>query len=202
MRIGVLGGSFDPVHHGHLIAARALREVLELDEVRLIPAGSQPFKRDGHAAPALDRAVMTELAVAREPGLVADRVEVEREGPSYTVDTLVALRARWPLAEFTLLIGADTALEFPAWREVERIRNLARVVVFTRTGPGRPPLECPIVDVPALDVSSTDIRARVRAGRSIRYLVPDAVADYIAAGQLYTARAAESAARDGENAGC
>lgn len=202
MRIGVLGGSFDPVHHGHLIVARALREILELDEVRLIPAGSQPFKREGHGAPALDRAVMTELAVAGEPGLVVDRVEVEREGPSYTVDTLVTLRARWAGAALTLLIGADAALEFPAWREVERIRALARVVVFTRAGSGPPGGELRMVEVPTLEISSTDIRARVRAGLSIRYLVPDAVADYIATGQLYTARAAEPAARDGENAGC
>jgi len=201
VRIGVLGGSFDPVHHGHLIAARALREILALDEVRLVPAGSQPFKRDGHGAPAFDRARMTELAVAGEAGLMADRLEVEREGPSYTVDTLTSLQARWPGAELTLLVGADAAREFPSWRDADRIRAMARVVVFTRAGSGSL-ADHPVVEVPALEISSTDIRARVRAGRSIRYLVPDAVADYILTEQLYAARAAEPAARDGENAGC
>jgi nicotinate-nucleotide adenylyltransferase len=202
VRIGVLGGSFDPVHHGHLIAARSLREELELDLVVLIPAGQQPFKRDGHGASATERATMAELAVAGEAGLAVDRIEVERAGPSYTVDTLAALQARRPDADWTLLVGADAAAEFPAWRSAERIRGLARVVAFTRAGSDQPGTDLPVVKIPAVEISSTDIRARVRAGRSIRYLVPDVVADYIAAGQLYTARATTGVARDGENAGC
>ena len=202
MRIGVLGGSFDPVHHGHLIAARSLREQLELNLVVLIPAGQQPFKRDGHGASATERATMAELAVAGETGLAVDRIEVERAGPSFTVDTLAALQARRPDAEWTLLVGADAAAEFPAWRSAARIPELARVVVFTRAGSGLPGLDLPVVEIPAVEISSTDIRARVRAGLSIRYLVPEVVADYIAAGQLYTARATTGVARDGENAGC
>lgn len=185
MRVGVLGGSFDPVHHGHLVAARTLREVLELDEVHLVPAGQQPFKRDGHGAPPGDRAAMTALAVAGEPGLVADRIEVERDGPSYTVDTLDAFRARWPEAELTLLVGADAARDLAAWREAERIGSLARVVIFTRGGVAVRDGGPPVVEIPAVEISSTDIRARVRAGKSIRYLVPESVAGYIAANGLY-----------------
>jgi nicotinate-nucleotide adenylyltransferase len=185
VRFGVLGGSFDPVHHGHLIAARALREKLELDRVLLIPAGQQPFKGKGHGADGADRAMMVELAVAGEPGLAMDRVEVGRPGPSYTVDTLAGLRARWPTVELTLLVGADAAIEFPAWRSAERVRELARVVVFSRAGAEPPSVGLPLIEIPVVEISSTDVRARVRAGLSVRYLVPEAVADYIAANRLY-----------------
>ena len=185
MKIGVLGGSFDPVHHGHLIAARTLREKLELDRVLLIPAGRQPFKRDGHGAEAADRAMMVELAIRGEAGFAMDRMEVERAGPSYTVDTLAALLAKCPGAELTLLIGADAAVEFPAWRGAERVRELARVVVFTRAGSDVPAVDLPVLEIPALEISSTDVRARVRAGQSIRYLVPDAVANYVTEHRLY-----------------
>ena len=185
MRIGVLGGSFDPIHHGHLIAARTLREELELDLVVLVPAGQQPFKRNGHGADAADRASMTELAVAGEEGLAVDRIEVERAGPSYTVDTLGAFRDRWPGAELTLLIGADAAAEFPAWRSAARIPELAKVVVFTRAGSEVPSVGLPLVESPAVEISSTEVRARVAAGQSIRYLVPELVADYILVNRLY-----------------
>jgi nicotinate-nucleotide adenylyltransferase len=185
VRIGVLGGSYDPVHHGHLIAARTLWERLDLDRVLLIPAGQQPFKTEGHGARGTDRAIMTELAVAGEEGLEVDRIEVEREGRSYTVDTLGAFRERWPAAELTLLIGADAAAEFPAWRSAERVRELAQVVVFSRGGAAVPDLGLPVVEIPAVEISSTDIRARVREGRSIRYLVPEAVAAYVREHRLY-----------------
>jgi len=185
MRIGVFGGSFDPVHHGHLLAARALREVLGLDEIRLIPAGTQPLKGGGHAAPAPDRAAMVELAVAGEPGLVADRREVERAGPSYTSDTLRELHRQYPDAALTLCLGSDAAREFPRWKDPEGIRALARVVVFHRAGEPAPASGMPTVEVPLAEISATQIRARVRAGQSIRYLVPDAVAGYIATHRLY-----------------
>ena len=185
MKIGVLGGSFDPVHHGHLIAARTLREKLELDRVLLIPAGQQPFKRDGHGAEAEDRVAMVELAIRGEAGLAMDRMEIERAGPSYTVDTLGALKANCPGAALTLLIGADAAVEFPAWRSADRVRELAKVVVFSRVGAASPSAELPLVELPAVEISSTDVRARIRAGRSIRYLVPEAVAEYIETRKLY-----------------
>jgi nicotinate-nucleotide adenylyltransferase len=158
----------------------------------LIPAGEQPFKSGRHVASPGDRAAMVELAVAGEPGLMMDRIEVERAGPSYTVDTVAALRSRWPDAELTLLLGADTASEFPAWREPERIRSLARVVVFSRDGATPTDGGWHTVQIPRVDLASRDIRARVRAGQSIRYMVPQPVAEYIAARGLYRERGANT----------
>jgi nicotinate-nucleotide adenylyltransferase len=180
VRIGVFGGSFDPIHHGHLIAATTLAEALQLDEVKLVVARSQPLKRAGHAAGAEDRAAMVELAVRGESRLCADRTELGREGPSYTVDTLRTLRAQCPAAELVLLLGADTAVTLDRWHEPEAIWQLCRVETFAREGIGEPGLQ-----VPRLDISSTAIRARVRAGRSIRYWAPDPVVDYITAHRLY-----------------
>ena len=181
VRVGVFGGSFDPIHHGHLLVASALGEALALDEVRMVVAGRQPLKRSGHGALPEQRAAMTALAVAGHPVLLVDRSELGREGPSYMVDTLREFRRSLPEAELVLLLGADTAAEFPRWREPDAIGALARVEVFSRggfLGDGTP--------VPRVDISSTEIRARVRAGKSIRYWVPDAVADYINAHRLYT----------------
>lgn len=179
MRIGVFGGSFDPVHHGHLLAATTLAESLALDEVRLVVAARQPLKRNGHAAAAEDRAAMVELAVRGNPRLTANRAETDRGGPSYTVDTLRAFQAERSDAELVLLLGADAAEELPRWHQAEAIRGLATVEVFSRAGEGG------AHPVPRVDISSTDIRARVREGRPIRYWVPDAVAEYIAAHRLY-----------------
>jgi nicotinate-nucleotide adenylyltransferase len=181
VRIGILGGSYDPIHHGHLIAADALRETLGLDEIRLVVAREQPLKSGQHAASPDDRASMVEIAVRGSPGLVADRSELARGGPSYTVDTVRAFHLRWPDAELVLLLGADAAEELPRWRELETIRSLARLVIFTRGSVA----EGDAVVVPRLDISSSRIRERVRAGRSIRFWVPDAVAAYIARGRLY-----------------
>jgi len=180
VRIGIFGGSFDPIHHGHLIAATSLAEALGLDQVRMVVARTQPLKRNGHGASAADRAEMVGLAVGDNPRLRADRSELDREGPSYTVDTLRSLRAGLPGAELVLLLGADAAAELPRWREAEAIPALARVEVFARGGAGEGSKA-----VPRVDISSTEIRERVRLGRSIRYWVPDAVAEYIAAHRLY-----------------
>ena len=185
--IGLLGGSFDPVHHGHLIAGRIAAEALGLDELRFVPAREQPFKQGRHGAPAADRAAMLDLAVAGAPGFAVERVELDRPGPSYTVDTLRALRARDPGAALTLLLGADAAAELDAWHRAEELPGLARIVVFGRPGAPMPttPLITGTVEVPAIEISATEIRARVRAGRPIRYWVPDAVAEYIAWHRLY-----------------
>lgn len=182
MRIGILGGSYDPIHHGHLIAADVLREQLALDEVRLVVAREQPLKGGRHVAPPDDRASMVEVAVRGSPGLVADRSELARGGPSYTVDTLRSFRSRWPDAELVLLLGSDAAQELPRWREVDTVRRLARVVVFSR-GPHQAGSDT--ATVPRIDISSSDIRDRVRDGQSIRFWVPDAVAAYIARSRLY-----------------
>lgn len=179
MRIGVFGGSFDPVHHGHLLVATTLAEALALDEVRLVVAGAQPLKAGRHGADAAHRVRMTEVATAGHPVLRPDRTEVDRGGPSYMVDTLREFGGRWPGAELVLLLGADAAAELPRWREPDAIRALARVEVFARAGEGGG------VAVPRWDVSSTELRARVAAGKSIRYWVPDGVAEYIARHRLY-----------------
>jgi nicotinate-nucleotide adenylyltransferase len=185
--IGLLGGSFDPVHHGHLIVAQVAAEALGLDELRFMPAREQPFKRGRHAAPAADRAAMLELAVAGVPGFAVERAELERPGPSYSVDTLEALRAREPETAFTLLLGADAALELEAWHRAAELPRLARIAVFARPGTPIPasPLIAATVEVPAVEISATEIRRRVRTGRPIRFWVPDAVADYVARHRLY-----------------
>lgn len=186
MRVGVLGGSYDPIHHGHLLAAVALRETLGLDEVLLVPAGSQPFKAGQHLATADDRAAMVGLAVAGVAGLRLDRREVDRSGPSYTVDTLRGLASERPEAHLVLLIGSDAAVEFPSWKEAEMIRTLAEVVVFARSGGSTGAVVGqPVVSVPLVELSATSVRERVAQGLSIRFMVPEQVEEYIATHRLY-----------------
>lgn len=185
--VGLFGGSFDPIHHGHLIVAGAVAEALGLDQLRFMPANEQPLKAGGHGASAAHRTAMLELAIAGAPGFGLERAEVERSGPSYTVDTLRLLRAREPEAEFVVLLGTDAAAELDRWREPAELVKLARVAVFAR--PGSRPVEGPriwrSVPVPAIEISATAVRERVRSGRPVRYWVPDAVADYIARHRLY-----------------
>ena len=185
--IGLFGGSFDPVHHGHLIAAQVAREVLELEEVRFIPTGLQPFKAEGPRAPAADRVAMLRLALADATGMTLETCEVERPGPSYTVDTLRTLEAREPGRSFILLLGTDAGRDFPRWREAEEIVRRAKVALLARPGHEAPagPWVSAVVPVPALEISATDLRQRAAAGRSIRYYVPDAVAAYVAERGLY-----------------
>lgn len=185
--VGLLGGSFDPIHHGHLIIARAVLESLGLESLRFVPAGEQPFKRGAHGATPEQRAAMVAAAIRKEPRFALERSEVDRAGPSYTVDTLRTLRAREPNVDFVLLVGADAAAELNAWREAAEIPRLARVVAFARAGaaPEAGPMIWRTVAVPAIDISATEVRARVRAGRPIRWLVPNAVDRYIAAERLY-----------------
>ena len=185
----LFGGSFDPVHVGHLVAAETVGEALEAT-VRFLPAREQPLKRAAqaaHGASPEQRAEMLELAVAGNPRLAVERIELTLPTPSYTVRTLRALAQREPGNRFTLLLGADAAAELGSWFEIDALPQLADVVVFARPGASLPrhPAISRTVQVPALDVSATKIRERVRRGRSIRYLVPDAVRDYIAAQGLY-----------------
>jgi len=185
--IGLFGGSFDPVHNGHLIVGQVAAEALGLATLRLVPAREQPFKRGRHQADPEQRAEMLALAIAGLPGFAVERAELERPGPSYTVDTLRAIRSREPGVELTLLLGADAAAELPAWHRAAEIPGLARVVVFAR--PGAPVPQSPLIErairVPAIDISATDIRRRVQEGRSIRGWVPDPVAEYIVRHRLY-----------------
>jgi nicotinate-nucleotide adenylyltransferase len=190
----LFGGSFDPVHVAHLIVAEAAVEALSEDgpaTVRFLPAREQPFKRgagpSAHRATPEQRAEMLELAAAGNPRLRVERIELSLPAPSYTVRTLRALAEREPGNRFTLLLGADVARELAAWWEVEALPGLADIVVFARAGTTVPPhpLISRVISVPAIDLSATQVRERVKAGRSIRYLVPEPVREYIARHGLY-----------------
>ena len=185
--IGLFGGSFDPVHHGHLIVGQVAREQLGLEFLRFVPAREQPFKRGLHRTSPEHRAAMLSLAIGSTPGFAVEAAELRRQAPSYTVDTLQELREREPGAEFILLLGADAAAELPDWYQAHRVPELARVVVFARPGTEVPASAwvSATIEVPAVDISATEIRNRIRQGRSVRYWVPDSVAEYISAHRLY-----------------
>ncbi len=195
----LLGGSFDPVHVAHLIVAEAAADALGV-AVYFLPAREQPFKRAAHQATPEQRAEMLELAVAGNSRLGVDRIELGLPTPSYTVRTLRALSERAPGGRgasgaggagggnrFTLLLGADAARDLADWWEVEALPALADVVVFARPGASvvRHPLITRVIAVPSIDVSATKVREHVKQGRSIRYLVPESVREYIEAQGLY-----------------
>ncbi|HLZ46025.1 MAG TPA: nicotinate-nucleotide adenylyltransferase [Gemmatimonadales bacterium] len=182
----LFGGSFDPVHVGHLIVAEAAADALGAT-IRFLPAREQPFKRAAHQASPAQRGEMLELAVAGNPRLTVERIELDLPTPSYTVRTLRELEQREPGNRFTLLLGADAARDLAAWWEVEALPALADVVVFARPGTqvARHSLIRQVVPVPSIDVSATKVRERVRQGLSIRYLVPEAVREYIGKHGLY-----------------
>lgn len=191
MRVGILGGTFDPVHVAHLRLAEAAREALALDEVLFVPAGAPWRKSDGRITAAEHRLAMLQLAVAGNDDFAVSEIELRRDGPTYTADTLEQLAGERLDDEFWFIVGADALGDMPNWHEPERIVAHATLAVAARSGEA--------VDLASLaghvetfamermDVSSTDIRARVAAGRSIRYLVPVEVERYIAAHHLYRA---------------
>lgn len=186
--IGLLGGSFDPIHHGHLIVAQSALEQLGLAEIRFVVAREQPFKQGRHGAAPEHRARMVELAIAGQPCFRVETLELDRPGPSYTVDTLRELARREPQAAFTVLLGSDSARDLSKWREAGEVARLAQVVVFGRAGEGMPasPLVRGQISVPLLDISATSIRQRVRDGLPVRYWVPDSVDRYIRENRLYS----------------
>ena len=187
MATGVLGGSFDPVHHGHLIAADRAAEALGLDTVLFVPCARQPLKPLGPVATAPQRVTMLRLAHGGYPRFVLDTCELERPAPSYTVDTLRLLRERWADERLVLILGADAAATLPRWRAADEVARLAEIAVLTR--PGAPDVASAfvkhLVATPAIEISASDIRARCVSGKSIRYLVPEAVAQYIARHKVY-----------------
>lgn len=188
MRIGIFGGTFDPPHVGHLLAATDACEALALDRVVLIPAASQPLKAGREVALAAQRLAMVRLLAEGDPRLIVDPMEIERGGLSFTVDTLRALRGRWPAgtADLVLLLGADAAAQFPQWKDPAAIQALAEVVVLTRTdAPDVVPDGLRAITTRRVDVSSTEIRERVRSGRPVRGFVTEPVAAYIAQQGLY-----------------
>lgn len=186
MRVGIFGGTFDPPHVGHLIVAAEAHRALELDHLLWVPAALPPHKRSGVRTPPQLRLEMVRRATRTDPRFAVEDIEVRREGPSYTVDTLRALAERMPAAELFLLIGADNLRDFPAWREPDQIVSLARLVVLARAGEGGSgPFQAVRIPVTRIDVSSTEIRRRAGAGESIRYLVPDAVGRMVKRRGLY-----------------
>lgn len=196
MKVGILGGTFDPVHYGHLVLAEQARDGLGLDQVLFIPAGEPWRKSERRITPAEHRLAMLRLAVAGNGGFGISDVELRRSGPTYTADTLEALAGERLDDEFSFIIGADALDDLPNWHEPERIVAHAQLAVAPRPGAGaggEPALADAIgrrivrFAMPRVDVSSSDLRARVAAGRSIRYLTPDVVVQYISAHGLYAA---------------
>ncbi len=201
MRIGVLGGTFDPVHYGHLLVAETCREQLGLNEVRFIPAAVPPHKLDERITDGHARADMLKLAVSGYPEFIVDRRELKRTGPSFTVDTLTELHGEFPGAEIFFLMGADSLRDLLTWRDPSRIAQLATLVACNR--PGLPPiLPSQIVEwvgeeiaprvisvqIPGTDLSATELRQRARSGRSLRFRTPRAVEAYIQHNAIYAQR--------------
>lgn len=188
MRIGVFGGTFDPPHHGHLMVAVDAFEALRLDRLLLIPTAVHPFKGASVGALPEVRLEMLRAAIAGDVRLEVDEIEMRRRGPSYTIDTLRALRAREAGAELFLLLGADNLGEFSAWREAGEVARLATLVIIARGGENAgPDFPFPARTVPVrrIDISATEIRRRAASGKSLRYLVPEAVREIIAREALY-----------------
>jgi nicotinate-nucleotide adenylyltransferase len=184
MRIALYGGTFDPIHHGHLILAREARELLSLDRIIFVPAARSPFKPGTQFAAAETRLAMIQAAIAAEEGLEVDDTEISRGGTSYTIDTVVQMRGRFPAADLFWFIGQDHVRELPKWHRYEELRTLVQFVVFTRHG-GAPPTDGYPLITRHVDISATDIRTRVARGLSIRYLVPEAVRSLILQHRLY-----------------
>ena len=182
MRIGVFGGTFDPVHVGHLAIAQAALEGARLDRVIFVPARRSPLKEREPAASAEDRLAMLEAATKNEPRFAVTRVELDRDGPSYTVDTLEALRRE---GDLHLILGSDALADLPRWRSPERIRELATILVARRPGAPEPDARARAFDAPCLDISSRELRARAGRGLTLRYLVPDDVWRHIERRGLY-----------------
>ena len=190
-RIGVMGGTFDPIHHGHLVAASEVAQVFTLDEVVFVPTGQPWQKDDRKVSPSEDRYLMTVIATASNPRFSVSRIDIDRGGPTYTIDTLRDLRAeRGDEAELFFITGADALAQIMSWQDVNELFALAHFVGVTRpghrlTGDGLPEDKVSLVEVPALAISSTDCRQRVANGLPIWYLVPDGIVQYIAKRRLY-----------------
>ena len=198
-RLGVMGGTFDPIHHGHLVAASEVAARFGLDEVVFVPTGTSYQKAGREVSKAEDRYLMTVVATASNPRFSVSRVDIERGGDTYTVDTLSDLRAERGDADMFFITGADALRGMPTWRGFEQLFDMATFVGVSR--PGVPPVDDPLlagrvvnVEVPAMAISSTGCRDRVRAGLPLWYLVPDGVVQYVAKRGLYR-RAADAGAR-------
>ncbi len=191
MDIGLFGGTFNPPHNGHLVVAEYLREALTLNKIVFIPASISPHKRQEPVVAARHRLTMVRRAIKGNPFFESSDIELRRGGVSYTIDTLREMLRRYPGDSLHLLIGMDNVRDFHTWKDPEEILALARVIVMTRPGFGHPIgkskllRQMRVCEVPEIDIASRDIRARVRGGKSIRYLVPAPVEQFINAHGLY-----------------
>ena len=191
-----MGGTFDPIHHGHLVAASEVQAWFDLDEVVFVPTGDPWQKSDRVVSPAEDRYLMTVIATAANPRFRVSRVDIDRDRPTYTIDTLHDLREQLPDAELYFITGADALAEIFTWRDASQLFELAQFVGCTRPGydmdaatlSGIPTDRVTLVEIPALAISSTDCRHRAASGEPVWYLVPDGVVQYIAKHRLYTTR--------------
>ena len=196
-RLGIMGGTFDPIHYGHLVTAEQAREALALDVVLFMPAGIPAFKQEQHVTSPEDRYAMTVLATAANPAFLASRFEIDREGVTYTVDTLQALRAHYPAnVHLYFITGADAILDIVSWHDAAKIARLATLIAATRPGYDIGQAQARIaassmhfdvryIEIPALAISSTNIRKRVALGKSIRYLTSESVIGFINKNGLY-----------------
>jgi nicotinate-nucleotide adenylyltransferase len=187
-RIGVMGGTFDPIHHGHLVAASEVAQSHGLDEVIFVPTGATNYKSDVTSAE--HRYLMTVIATASNPRFTVSRVDVDRGKPTFTIDTLRDIRAERPDVDLYFITGADAIAQILSWRDVTELWELAHFVAVSRPGhvlsvSGLPEQDVSLLEVPALAISSTDCRDRVRRGFPVWYLVPDGVVQYISKHHLY-----------------
>jgi len=197
-KIGIMGGTFDPIHIGHLVTAEAVRMEYDLEKVLFIPAANPPHKQHSHVAPTTDRYIMTVMATDSNPHFHVSPIEIDRPGLSYTIDTILALIEQYgDETEFYFITGADTVQELPTWRDIDHLLNLCYFIAAARPGcigsldsviksfgiKGRQRIHR--LSTPELEISSTDIRERVQEGRSIKYIVPESVESYILKEGLY-----------------
>ncbi|MFJ6132522.1 nicotinate-nucleotide adenylyltransferase [Janibacter terrae] len=190
-RLGVMGGTFDPIHHGHLVAASEVQSLFDLDEVVFVPTGEPWQKADKQVSPAEHRYLMTVVATASNPRFTVSRVDIDRKGPTFTSDTLRDLRAQRPDDELFFITGADALAQILSWKDVDELWGLAHFIGVTRPGyvlseSGLPQDNVTLQEVPAMAISSTDCRERVADGEPVWYLVPDGVVQYINKYELYT----------------
>ncbi len=190
VRLGVMGGTFDPIHHGHLVAASEVAAEHDLDEVVFVPTGQPWQKSDREVAPAEHRYLMTVIATAANPRFTVSRVDIDRAGPTYTIDTLRDLHRERAEAELFFITGADALAQILSWKDSDEVFDLAHFIGVTRPGHvldgnGLRADRVSLMEVPAMAISSTDCRARVRRGAPVWYLVPDGVVQYIAKYRLY-----------------
>jgi nicotinate-nucleotide adenylyltransferase len=189
LRLGVMGGTFDPIHHGHLVAASEVAAEFDLDEVVFVPTGQPWQKSHKQVSEPEHRYLMTVIATASNPRFTVSRVDVERPGPTYTIDTLRDLRAQRPDADLFFITGADALAQILSWKDIDELWSLAHFVGVTRPGhvlDGMGRDDVSLLEVPAMAISSTDCRARVAVNHPVWYLVPDGVVQYIAKYGLYS----------------